>query len=333
MAAKAKAPEVDQADLRDEIEGGIERVQSLAEADNTDGAAELATEVEGLISQVRAENTGKTTALRKKLRDRLRKAGQAQSEPKAAEVERAPKAEVVETGDMEQLIAMGADRVREVTVGKLKGSRQIAEILLDIRRRIILPDGLPDLKGVSQRARDRGAEVYGRVLSDLPAEGEDDTADGIRAEINSIKKSAWNALGDLRVEYVRSLDTSDAEELKPFASILEGQDGSPAELIAAHYDLDLRTRREIERDRRQAKAALEARKAEGEEISEEEEAAALGEKVVSPADAAKAAVRKIKGAVKAITVDGVDDTEDRKAIREAIADQIDALRQIASELM
>jgi hypothetical protein len=245
------------ADVFAEIESGIERIKVLVAEGNSEAAEELKTEVETMISGLKKGQ--QIVAKRKAFRDALTAAMKPADTPSGALEVRASAepAHVLVGENVPELVKQGAERVREVTIGKIKGGRAIAEIIFQIRRNIFLPDGTPDWNARSQEAKDRASEVYDAVTASLPAEGESDEADAIREEIGSIKRSAQTAMGDVKVDFARALDNSEPAELEPYASILK--DGmKPSEAIAAHYDFPLKYRREIEAERRAAKAELPA---------------------------------------------------------------------------
>jgi hypothetical protein len=296
------------ADLFAEIESGIERIAALTSEGNTEGAEELSTEISEMIDSIKG--TG-SVAKRKGYRDQLKSAKDAAPAP-STEVELKMPQTIAEVEGLEELVSLGAERVREVTESKLKGGRAIAEILFDMRRRIILPDGLPDLKGRSHAAKTASSEVYDRVTSALPAEGTDEFADGIRDEITSIKRSAQDAMVDVRVEYIRALDHSGPEELEAFAAAVK-PNVQPSEAVAQYYGIKLQTRRELQAERR-----------------------ATAELTTGEGDIRKVAA-SIKRAVK--TTESVDpsavstlDEKERSALKSDIKAQIVALNALLAQL-
>jgi DNA repair exonuclease SbcCD ATPase subunit len=100
------------------------------------------------------------------------------------------------------------------------------------------------------------------VTEGLPAEGTDEAADVIRAGVDSVKKSAQNAMVDVRVEYLRALDHS-PEEAKRFSKLLDaakevdGKKPSASEVVAKHFGITLQTRAEIAKANREKKALVE----------------------------------------------------------------------------
>jgi hypothetical protein len=241
--------------IREEIAGAFERLRSLAEADNADGVKELSAETDGLIAQLPAKE-------RNALRQEMKAAGQAApKEAPAASTELATAAVgaeiVVPTREVDALVAKGSEMVRDLAASKFKGGREIANIIFDIRTRIT-KDGVPDLNADLDASKKKSAEVYDSVTENLPEEGTDANADGVRAEIASIRKSAQNAMNDVRVEYIRALDHS-PEEAAKFAKLTEAKaDAKPSEVVAAYFDVTLLTRAEIAKAAREAKKALEA---------------------------------------------------------------------------
>lgn len=239
------------ADLYAEIESGIERIAALTAEGNQEGADELSTEISAMVDSIKgAGSVGK----RKAYRDQLKAAAKPSAEVAVKAPATAP-AEVTEAEGVDELVKLGAQRVHDVTVSKIKGGYEIAEILFDIRRRIILPDGTPDLNAKSQKAKDRSSEIYDLVIAGLPAEGQNEEADNVRAEISSIKRSAQDAMVDVKVKHALALDTSDPKELEPYAAVLaKAGNVKTSEALSAHYGFKLKTRRELEADRRAAKA-------------------------------------------------------------------------------
>lgn len=258
MAAKKATATADRDEMVSEIHDTIDRIKTLMGEGKPEAAGELSAEAEIMITRLSGSGS---VALRQSLRDQVRGALDTKSDDTSAEVEVSKPAMPENISDiegLEDLVNIGATKVRQVTENKIKGGRAIAEILLDIRRRIILADGMPDLSAKSHVAKKASAEIYDRVTASLPAAGESDLADSIRDEITSVKRSAQTAMVDVRVEYALALDsTDDEEELAPFAGIIaEGE--KPSEAIARHYGFPLKTRREIEQERRDAKKAIEA---------------------------------------------------------------------------
>lgn len=259
--AKATA---DRDEMVSEIHNAIDRIKALIGEGNPEAAGELSAEAEVMITKLSGSGS---VALRKSLRDQVREAleTRAPNEDESSAstevaVSKGPET-IREVEGLAELIEHGAERVRAVTENKIRGGREIAEVLMDIRRRITLPDGTPDLMGDSNAAKKASSAIYTRVTSKLPKEGTDDFSDNIREEIKSIKRGAQTAMADVRVEFALALDTTeDPEMLEPFKAILmEGV--RPSVAVAAHYDFELKFRREIERERREAKA-LEAKRAE-----------------------------------------------------------------------
>jgi ferritin-like metal-binding protein YciE len=244
------------ADVFAEIESSIERIKTLIAEGNTEGATELEAEVETMISGLKKGQ--QIVAKRKAYRDAL---SAAMKPAPSTEIERHNPETIDEVEGLDEIINMGAKAVRDVTENNIKGGRAVAEILLDARRRIILADGMPDLKAQSQAAKDASQAMYDRVTASLPEVGKSELADSIRKEIKSIKRSVQSAMVDVRVEYLRALDSSDPKELEPFGAAITGK-GKPSEEIAKHYGIKLQTRAEIENERRQK--ALQAGEGEGE---------------------------------------------------------------------
>jgi hypothetical protein len=336
--------------LREEIAAATERVQSLAEAENAEGVAELKAETEGMINDL-------PTRERTALRATLAAAAKAQKPEPKAEVEVKPKAAEVELQSdyhnypgVAELVAKTAERIKEVASTKFAGGRELANMTFDAWIRITTKDGVPDVNGVTQAAKGVTIDAFDMVVKNLPEEGTDAVADGIREEINSIKKSMQNAREDVRVEYIRALEHS-PEEAARFAAITEGKEGSVVDVVAEHFGTTLLTRSEKAKLARDTKKAIESKtkaleairvdsasKVEKGEMTAEEAADAVAEaekaveeaastlpapKVTTPEEDLTDAITKMSkltDALKAEAVAGIDEKKQKalKAKAEAI---------------
>ncbi|WP_405560663.1 hypothetical protein [Streptomyces sp. NBC_01180] len=287
----AMAEKVDHGATREQVEANIERVRSLAEAENEAGAKELTEETETLIRSL-------PTANRPKYRADLKAAGTAA--PK--EVERAAKATVVtkETQDyttidgVVELVAMGAEKAAANINLRIKAShtaKELAEVILDIRRRIRNKDGYPDLTARSNAAKMAASALYSAAGSQL--EGDEFY---VATQSNKLVRSVQRQMSDVQAEYLRGLDDS-PEEAALFADITKGAEPGTkvSELVAAHYGLSLVG--ETERQRlayHERKAlggnpakALTSGNTKGDDLTPDERAASLVGRIMSDFRAAK----------------------------------------------
>ncbi|MFE0699403.1 hypothetical protein [Streptomyces sp. NPDC058872] len=290
MAAKTTMDKAAQEKAAEEIRADIERLPSLIAEGKDDSAKELTEEIGKAIPKI--TGTG-AAAIKAKLRAELEKAEKDAKKAKADKdkADKAASKEVVVSKEtsleatlkdavIQDLVKKGQEQVKTLAVSKFKGGHQIAEIILDIRTQILNKNGHPDLNAETDAAKKNTTKVFDGLLEGLPEEGEDEAADAIRAEVDSIKKSYRNAIKDVRALYLRSLDNS-PEEAKKYAYALEAHpDKKPSEAVAEFHGYELRTRAEIAKADRERKA-LEKKKVEDAvkagELSEEEAAEALSE--------------------------------------------------------
>ncbi|MFB8107292.1 hypothetical protein ACFC3O_31555 [Streptomyces sp. NPDC056007] len=290
MAAKATMSKAVQEEVAAQVRADIERLPSLIAEGKDDSAKELSEETGKQIQSI--TGTG-AAAIKAKLRAELTKAEKDAKKAKA-DKEKADKAAgkeiavsketkleaVVADTAIQALVTKGQNRIKELAVTKFKGGYEIAEIILDIRTRISNKDGYPDLNADSEAAKKTTTTVFDGLLEGLPEEGEDENADAIRAEVESIKKSYRNSMRDVRALYLRSLDNS-PEEAKKYAYALEAHpDKKASEAVAEFHGYELRTRAELAKADRERKA-LERKKIEDAvkagDMSEEEAEATLNE--------------------------------------------------------
>jgi hypothetical protein len=256
---KTTANDETNAKLREEIEANIERMASLVEAENVDGAQELKKETDTLVAKLPARE-------RNPLRQKMTAAVTVQEVPTPAvpapstEVATLPK-DFTEIAGVNPLVDQAAAKVREAAATAYGAGKEIARMLLDIRLNIP-KDGVPDLQADLDQSKKASTAVYTRVTEGLPAEGTDEAADVIRAGVDSVKKSAQNAMVDVRVEYLRALDHS-PEEAKRFSKLIDaakevdGKKPSASEVVAKHFGITLQTRAEIAKANREKKALVE----------------------------------------------------------------------------
>jgi hypothetical protein len=244
-----------------QIVANIERAGSLAEAENAEGLAELEKETESLISslpqrgrmQLAGEDKPRTWAEIKKIfrgyfRDAAKaapKADESAPKGKAVATKAEPAAPTVQTDyslteGVSDLVNAGAGAVEEGVRLHVKGSqtaRQIAEMALDIQRRIVTADGVPDLRSITQATRDARSDIYRKAETILAAEGDKDHAKSLVAKIRT---SVNNVFSDVLVGYIRSLDTEAGREefQQHYGKVAAAHpELSPAEAIFTFYNI------------------------------------------------------------------------------------------------
>jgi hypothetical protein len=338
MAAKTTANEETYAKLREEIDANIERMASLVEADNVDGAQELKKETDTLVAKLPARE-------RNPLRQKMTAAVTVQEVPTPAvpapstEVATLPK-DFTEIAGVNPLVDQAAAKVREAAATAYGAGKEIARMLLDIRLNIP-KDGVPDLQADLDQSKKASTAVYERVTKDLPEEGTDEAADVIRSGVDSVKKAAQNAMVDVRVEYLRALDHS-PEEAARFVKIVKDKEGKPSELVAKHFGITLQTRAEIAKANREKKAlaekatkALDAATAQlgqlDDEVSRKLEAGEMtkeeAEEALAPANEA---VQKAQQELAAVT--GPAETGKGKTATEILVDHVKKAAKLADEI-
>jgi hypothetical protein len=322
-STKTETPAVDTDAVASEVHALADRIVTLRLESNNDAADELNREAETLISVNLKGNKRDIVTLRKTLRARVAEAMKTEA-LKSTEVAVAESKTVAEVEWLNELVDRSAENIRMVAETNVKGGLAVAQIMLDMRRRIPNKDGLPDLKASSDLAKSASKEVYARALSGLKDEGVSEDDDKIRKAVNKIQTDAQNAMRDLRVEYVRALDDEGNEDRELFAGI-ERKDGeSLSEAVARVYRIRMMTRAEIEAERR-ANKELESGSAGGGEGDGEGETFG-GDTEVGPVDAVATIVRKAR---EAATVMSADDIERAREANEIPA--VDAT-QFADEL-
>ncbi|MDX2590976.1 hypothetical protein PV343_01380 [Streptomyces sp. WI03-4A] len=306
----------------EQIHANIERAVSLAEAENTEGLAELNKETEALISGLpsRGKTPDGTTfaKFKQESRNAFREASQAKPKPEAAKAvavkEEAPPTvqnDYTLTEGVKEIVDNGANLVAEgvrLHVKTAQTARQIAESLLDTRRRIITADGVPDLKSITQASRNASADMYGAAREALAKESGD--AEHAKALVGKIQTAVNNQMSDVLVGYVRALDENPDEFNTHFGKIAEAHpELSPAEAVFTFYDIPRKSKREIMAERQRAKAdklkELEAKAEEGDEqaaeAAEELKTATVQEKVAGDVQAADKALRRALATAKELS--------------------------------
>jgi hypothetical protein len=244
MATGTKAAEDVINDVVDQVGALCDRIITLRVAGNTEGSEELAREAETIISENLKGNRQGFVAARKTCRTGVTRA--METVPAVSSVE------IIERSEpdwLTELVNQGNDKVRLIVETNVRGERSLAELMVDMRRRILNKDGLPDLKADSNLAKVASAQIYSNVAETL-TEADTDLKDAIE----KLQTRVRTAVKDVRVEYIRSLDVEGNEDAALFAKV-ERAEGQPlSEAVAKHYNVKLMTRAEIEAERRAAKA-------------------------------------------------------------------------------
>lgn len=223
----------------EQINANIERVRSLAEAENVEAVKELTDETETIISNL----TGKGNIKAKKdSREALKAAGLVQDKPKA-EVAKAPVEGKVMDKTWDQyegtteLVHMGAEKVAEGVKTHVKTStlaKDVAAVIFDVWTRIPNKSNVPDIKGDSDAAKKASKALYAEA-----GKGFEETYDTKKA-LNALIRSVQDQRSDVRAEWLRSLDGDDdvaAERRALMATVLEGkpEDEKASEWVANVY--------------------------------------------------------------------------------------------------
>jgi hypothetical protein len=223
---------------------------------NTDGAKELETATETLVSGLTKADGKADTATRSKLRKQMADALKA----KPAEVAPAPKAEAPaevsykENPMLVELMNSGIEKTLLGIQGALKATRAADEAsLVDFQARLLVTDknGAPDLNGNSGPIKELNADVK---------RGAGEKLDGTDKEVRDAVASFWRSkqyrMNHLMVTTVRDL-VDNEENRARFAKVLEAHPGlGLVEAIQAYYKIDTRSKLEKARESAQEKKML-----------------------------------------------------------------------------
>jgi hypothetical protein len=301
-----------------QIQANIERARSLAEAENTEGLAELDKETKALISSLpRGGKTpdGKTWAgFKAKAGQDFRQAAAAQpktdgpSKAVATKAEAAPDVttDYTMTEGVKEIVDKGAALVREGVQLHVKGAqtaRAIAGMLLDTRRRIVTKDGVPDLKAHTQAARNASTDMYAAAEKVLAEESGD--TEHAKALVRKLSQAVRNQMSDVLVGYVKELDTASEEWAEHYGAVAKAHpELTPSEAVFKFYDINPVSRRELAAQRQaerstklaELEAAAKSGDAEAAEEAEELKAKTVQERIAGDIQTAEKA---LKAAVKA----------------------------------
>jgi hypothetical protein len=310
----------------EQIAANIERAASLAEAENTEGLAELNTETEKLISSLpsRGKHADKTwTAVKKDLRADFKAAATVAEKPEPKTV----KAEVVKlsTEDYHKaegvpdLVAEGAKLFADGVRTHIKFSNMatdIARILLSMRVRMTDKTGVPDIKATSKGAKDASRDMYAEAGKLFMADSELSQEEAGK-HVAKLQKSVQNAMPTVRAEYLGELDSNETEaarfELITSSEKSKGQ--TVSEAVAEHYGVALMSRYELEKSVRE----------DGDTDSDESDAEGEGaSEATTPADQVGAFFAKAESNIeraKKVVAKAKDD----ETARDSFKAQIDAM--------
>lgn len=254
----------------EQIDANIDRARALAQEDNPEALEELGQETETLISSLSGKGSINVKKLKREYWRKAVEEGQ-QAKPEAsAEV---ATRDYTSYEGVSELVSMGAEKVAEGVRLHATGNslaKEIAQIGLDIARRIPNKDGDPDLMIDSAEAKEAMRALYKQA-----GEAFEHTFENEKS-LKSLQRSIQYYRSDARAQYLRSLDGDDADaeaERQHFASLLEGKpaDVSVSEFLANHYGASRKGKNEIEAEkwrRENQPGELTAGNAEG-ETSEE----------------------------------------------------------------
>lgn len=332
-ADMADAPTTNESDVVQEIRDGIERLNSLLEAENDQGAEELATDLEAQISALKGPGSVK---LKKALRGEISALRTGVTERKQQESEST--VATLETQDYrseidgaETLIEDAASRISDAVQTSIKVSElagEIAEAKLRIGARIKDKNGNPDIYFRTHAAKEAARDMFQRAGEIAGVENNLESQDALKRIIKSVQ----NKQGDARTRYVRALDDS-PEEAALFAKALEAHpDASPSDAVFEFHNVDRETRME------KRKALLEAGQkaiADGEDSEDESGSEGDGS---AEADAFEGALKVATAAKKAVNkfrktpLEGLSE-EQREQLEAQAKELEDAAREIRRNLI
>ncbi|MDH6123851.1 MULTISPECIES: hypothetical protein [unclassified Kitasatospora] len=289
MAAKQNTDTIDPAKLTEEVTALIERITAVAIAG--EDTTPLKEEAEALIKQLPTKD-------RTKLRAQVRKAAESKPAPEpSTEVAVTVPASYHDVEGLDELVQMGAAKVREGISSLAKGSevaKEIGNVLLDMRRRIVNPKTeLPDLRADTDMAKKASSDMFQTVEAAMKEAG------NFNQEVmDSYKKSIRTQTAHIVVHYVAALDQNPDEAQHFFAKALErNPDMSPTEAVRKECKISDKSEIDKARERAQAKSALAAAKkaleaGEEAEMDEDEARAIVDAATIAPIDKAMGELSK-----------------------------------------
>ncbi|MGI5347034.1 hypothetical protein ACQEU8_02425 [Streptomyces sp. CA-250714] len=317
--------------LREEIAANIERVRSLAEAENIESTQKLSEETDALIAQLPARE-------RNKLRQQLNEAGQAREklpEKRKAEAPAtlATQDFAAEVEDGEALMLRGRDLVVQAMRHSDEGAsitKQAAEVLLDIRIKARDKDGNPDLALRAPGSRNAAMAVYDNAVK-VVAKSTDWERFKLDKERSKVKRSVRYHLQNLMADYLKALahDTEEAAaERERYKNILKdaAQEDVP-KVLAEHYKVSLVA--PLEKEKAKYHAALESGdRAKAQEIVQGSAAEEAGE---DPDAMLRTTVKELKKSVKHADPETLEHASDE--VKEALRKDLEAVVRRAREIL
>ncbi|MEU4005634.1 hypothetical protein AB0F32_24480 [Streptomyces albidoflavus] len=315
-----------------EIRNAIERMQSLAEAENLEALEELSAETEKLISALKGVGS---VALKTELREEARKASKALREPKPKVHTPGPVEPAYMTiPGVSEMVTLGAD----MATSGFRAQRKVSELakdlaghLLELSAAIKDESGNPDITASRYETMEAIRAVWTEVATTIGQEGPEDETDeerdaraaDFKRDIKALQRSVKYHRSSVRADFLRAADTN-PERAELFANALKDKpENTPAsEHLAAYYSVELagEREREIERQKR----------------------ARLGQPEERPAIEAKTPEERvtltIKALPKAILATPADmelvkaDPERREQVAALIDAQVDRLRALRIQL-
>jgi hypothetical protein len=323
MTTETKAPEDIINDVVEQVGALCDRIITLRVEGNTDGAAELGREAETIISENLKGNRKGFVAARKTCRTGVARA--LETEPAVEQT--STEVEVMQPRPewMTKLMDMGSDRIRAMAETKVRGGAAVAELILDMRRRVQDKDGFPDIMGKSHEAKSAASEMYDKVREDLAGDPE------LAAAVDKVQSDVRRALKDIRVAYAKRLDDEGNPDRELFAAVPR-EEGQPlSEAVAKHYGFRLLTLAELEAERR-ANKELESAGSAGGEGDDESGAELVGELVGPTFTGALDGIRANVKAMRALIDDDKLTEDERKQAADVMMALITELTETANAL-
>lgn len=325
----------------EQIAANIERIRSLAEAENIEGVADLVNETEALIAGIKGAGS---VARKKALREEMAEAAAAQPS-RAVEVSTVVEGVVaLETQDytkvagVPELISKGAKDLAEGVQLHIKAAdtaRNTAEVLLEMRLKMQNKEGTPDLAAKSNAAKQAAQAMYNAVREGGSLEDTYENRDAVKKLMRAVQYQ----MSDVVVKYVRSLDENPDEAAK-FAKAIAA---APAEVTAADavfafYGINRESQAEIAVRREAEKRALAAgaqsaavaNPAEGDEDEGEGEGDNGTAAEVNPDEYAKALSHKFAKVSKGVNVHLIEAASDdiKAEVRGDLEDQLAIIKNL-----
>lgn len=318
-----------------EIRDDIERMQSLAEAENLEALEELAKETEEKISALKGVGV---VDLRKNLREEAAKASKALREP-AREVAKAEPEDDVPTyahlDGVSDLVTLGADKAKAAFTAELTQegvANEIAELSFQVALLSPLDDrGVPDIKFDRQATKDAVSDMLrtaaGAIAEERGREATDEEMVMYERIFDSLTRKVKYHRSSVRGRWLQALDSDEAARAK-VAPLLEGKpdDVPVSQWVADSYGVNVLGEKELAAEKRRLKR-------EG-----KSPAATTGTQrtaLMSPTERLDATLKALPKAIIATPADmeAIKADDDRRARATALLDaQMDRLRALRIQL-